>query len=190
MAIEVGLSTKQVEEIGTAGLLHDVGKIHEEFAPLLRKEDKLTDSEFALMQTHSAKGAELVGVISSFRGAIQGMVMSHHERWDGNGYPDGLSEDDIPFGSRIIMVCDTIDAMLTDRPYRKALGFDAVLAELQRCKESQFDARLVDLVESSLPLRRVLTEHLGSPVSTPVDLQRHSKRVSQANKLSWRSRLG
>ncbi len=193
MAVELGLSTGQLEEIETAGLLHDVGKIHEEFAPLLRKEDKLTDEEFALMQTHSAKGADLVGVISSFRGPIVGMVMSHHERWDGNGYPDGMAAEDIPLGSRIIMVCDTIDAMMTDRPYRKALGFDAVLAELQRCRESQFDPRLVDMVESSLAVRRTVAEQISKevlPVQAEADGPRHSKRVGSTSKPSWRSRLG
>lgn len=192
IAVEVDLSTAQVEEIGTAGLLHDVGKIHEEFAPLLRKEDKLTDEEFALMQTHSAKGAELVGVISSFQGSIVNMIMSHHERWDGNGYPNGLAGDNIPLGSRIIMVCDTIDAMMTDRPYRKALGFDVVLAELQRCRGSQFDPQVVDLVESSLAIRREVPELLGKATASVDDESegpRHSKRVSPRRPF-WRSKSG
>ena len=193
IAVEMRLPTNQVEEIGTAGLLHDVGKIYEEFAPLLRKADKLTDEEFALMQTHSAKGAELVGVISSFRGPIQGMVLSHHERWDGKGYPNGTEGGAIPLGSRIIMVCDTIDAMMTDRPYRKALGFDAVLAELQRCRESQFDPRLVDMVESSLAVRRTVAEQIGKgilPTQKEPDGPRHSRRVASTSKPFWRSRLG
>jgi len=161
IAAEMGLSTKNLEEISNAGLLHDVGKIHEEFAPLLRKADKLTDEEFALLQTHSVKSAELVGIITSFRGAIQTMVRSHHERWDGNGYPDGLTKDNIPLGSRIIMVSDTIDAMTTDRPYRKALPVDTVIAELQRCRGTQFDPTIVDLAVSSLGIRRMISEAGG-----------------------------
>jgi hypothetical protein len=146
-----------------AALLHDVGKIHEEFAPLLRKAEKLTEAEFALLQTHSAKGAELVHIISSFRGKIEAMVRNHHERWDGDGYPDGLAGEEIPLGSRIIMVSDTIDAMTTDRPYRKALGVDVVMAELQRCKGTQFDARLVDVVASSVAIRRIIAEATDLP---------------------------
>jgi len=161
IAAEMGLSTKKLEEINSAGLLHDVGKIHEEFAPLLRKAEKLTDEEFALLQTHSLKSAELVGIITSFRGPIQNMVRSHHERWDGGGYPDGLAQEEIPLGSRIIMVADTIDAMTTDRPYRQALTVDSVIAELQRCSGTQFDPALVDLAISSLGIRRMISEAGG-----------------------------
>jgi HD-GYP domain-containing protein (c-di-GMP phosphodiesterase class II) len=192
IAIEAGLSTKDVEDVGAAGLLHDVGKIHEEFAPLLRKEDKLTDEEFELLQTHSAKSAELVGIISGFRGAVESMVLSHHERWDGNGYPNGLSTDEIPFGSRIIMISDTIDAMTTDRPYRKALGFEAVVSELQRCKGTQFDPNLVELVIDSLAVRRILAEQIDTgvkPTSDVLDSPGRSKRVPKQAKSFWRTGL-
>ena len=163
IAAELGVPGKELEQIESAALLHDVGKIHEEFAPLLRKAEKLTEAEFALLQTHSAKGAELVHIISSFRGKIEAMVRNHHERWDGEGYPDGLAGDDIPLGARIIMVSDTIDAMTTDRPYRKALGVDVVMAELQRCKGTQFDARLVDVVANSVAIRRIISEGTDVP---------------------------
>ncbi|HSM16407.1 MAG TPA: HD domain-containing phosphohydrolase [Gemmatimonadales bacterium] len=163
IAAELGVPGKEMEQIESAALLHDVGKIHEEFAPLLRKAEKLTEAEFALLQTHSAKGAELVHIISSFRGKIEAMVRNHHERWDGEGYPDGLAGEDIPLGARIIMVCDTIDAMTTDRPYRKALGVDVVMAELQRCKGTQFDARLVDVVANSVAIRRIIAEATDLP---------------------------
>jgi hypothetical protein len=132
----MGLQIRDVEQVHTAALLHDVGKIHEEFAPLLRKEDRLTPDETALMQTHSARSAELVGIISKFRGFIQESVRHHHERWDGKGYPNGLSGHEIPLASRIILVADTIDAMTTDRPYRKRLPLDVVIGELQKCRGS------------------------------------------------------
>ena len=187
ISIELGLSTRDVEEIATAGLLHDVGKIHEEFAPLLRKEDKLTAEEFELLQTHSAKSAELVGTISRFRGNICNMVLCHHERWDGKGYPNGLAGSDIPLGSRIVMVSDTLDAMITDRPYRKALGFDHVLAELQRCSGSQFDPALVEIVVSSLAVRRIVAKTFGKasrhPIS-PVEHAGHSQRIGRSI-VSW-----
>ena len=157
IAVELGLSAREIEQIETAALLHDVGKIHEEFAPLLRKEGRLTPEETALMQTHSVRSAELVGIISKFRGFIQDSVRHHHERWDGQGYPDGLSGKSIPLPARIILISDTIDAMTTDRPYRKRLRLDVVIAELQKCKGTQFDPELVDVAFSSVAVRRLIS---------------------------------
>jgi hypothetical protein len=156
VAVELGLPAREIEQVETAALLHDVGKIHEEFAPLLRKEGRLTDEETALMQTHSAKSADLVGIISKFQGFIHESVRHHHERWDGQGYPDGLSGKDIPLGARIILIADTIDAMTTDRPYRKRLPLDVVLAELQKCKGTQFDPALIQVVVASVAVRRLI----------------------------------
>ena len=157
IAVELGLSAREIEQVETAALLHDVGKIHEEFAPLLRKEGRLTAEETALMQTHSSRSADLVGIISKFRGFIQDSVRHHHERWDGQGYPVGLSGKSIPLASRIILISDTIDAMTTDRPYRKRLGLDVVIAELQKCKGTQFDPDLVDVAISSVAVRRLIS---------------------------------
>jgi hypothetical protein len=157
IAVELGLSAREIEQVETAALLHDVGKIYEEFAPLLRKEGRLTPEETALMQTHSSRSADLVGIISKFRGFIQESVRHHHERWDGQGYPSGLSGRNIPLAARIILISDTIDAMTTDRPYRKRLGLDIVIAELQKCKGTQFDPDLVDVAVSSVAVRRLIS---------------------------------
>jgi hypothetical protein len=187
VALELGLSAKEVESVETAALLHDVGKIHEEFAPLLRKESRLTPEETALMQTHSTKSAELVGIISKFRGFIQDSVRHHHERWDGEGYPLGLSGKNIPLGSRIILISDTIDAMTTDRPYRKRLGLDVVIAELQKCKGTQFDPELIDVVISSVALRRLIA---GTATSNEAEAAApsRSRRVSWPAAALWRTR--
>jgi hypothetical protein len=186
IALELGLSSKEVEDIETAALLHDVGKIHEEFAPLLRKEGRLTPEETALMQTHSTKSADLVGIISKFRGFIQESVRHHHERWDGQGYPTGLSGAHIPLGSRIILVSDTIDAMTTDRPYRKRLSLDVVVAELQKCRGTQFDPSVVEVVVSSVAVRRLISE-----AATPSDRftisPTRSRRVSGPISSIWRA---
>lgn len=136
-----GLSSRQVEEVGTAALLHDVGKIHEEFAPILRQPRKLTDAEYEVMKTHSAKGATLVAKVSHFK-AIVPAVRGHHERWSGRGYPDGLAGDEIPIGARIITLADTIDAMTTVRPYRPPRSMDEVREELERVSGTQFDPRI------------------------------------------------
>ncbi|HWA57199.1 MAG TPA: HD-GYP domain-containing protein [Gemmatimonadales bacterium] len=178
IAQESKVSTEEIEQVYTAAILHDVGKIHEEFAPLLRKESKLTPEETALLQTHAAKSAELVGIISSFRGYIQNAVRSHHERWDGGGYPDGLAGEDIPLGARIIMISDTADAMMTDRPYRKRLPIEAVIGELQKYRGTQFDPRLVDLVINSVAIRRVMAElQSGSTAILAPPADGGSKRV-------------
>jgi HD-GYP domain-containing protein (c-di-GMP phosphodiesterase class II) len=158
IALDLGLSSELVEEVENAALLHDVGKIHAEFAPLLSKEGKLAPEEWELMKTHAAKSADLVGLFSRFKGHVQDSVRHHHERWDGLGYPDGISGDQIPLGARIIMIADTVDAMTTDRPYRKALGFDIVIGELQKHRGTQFDPHLVDRVVNSVTVRRIATQ--------------------------------
>jgi HD-GYP domain-containing protein (c-di-GMP phosphodiesterase class II) len=187
IAVESGLSARDIEEVETAALLHDVGKIHEEFAPVLRKEGRLTDEETALMQTHSTRSAELVGIISKFRGFIQDSVRHHHERWDGQGYPSGLSGNNIPLGSRVILIADTIDAMTTDRPYRKRLSLEVVVAELQKCKGTQFDPRLVDVAISSVAVRRLISGSL-SPSSPESSGPLRSLRVSWPSGSLWKAR--
>jgi putative nucleotidyltransferase with HDIG domain len=186
IALELGLSASEVEQIETAALLHDVGKIHEEFAPLLRKEARLTPEETTIMQTHSTRSAELVGIISKFRGFIQDSVRHHHERWDGQGYPNGLSGKGIPLGSRIIVISDTVDAMTTDRPYRKRLGLDIVIAELQKCKGSQFDPELIDVVITSVAVRRLI---VGTTTLNEASIESpRSRRVSWPSATLWKAR--
>jgi HD-GYP domain-containing protein (c-di-GMP phosphodiesterase class II) len=163
-----GLGNDEIEKIYKAALLHDVGKMYEEFAPLLRKESKLTQEERELLQTHAIRSAELVGIVSGFKGAVLESVRSHHERWDGRGYPNGISGENIPLGARIIMVSDTIDAMTTDRPYRKALTVDVVMSELQKHRGTQFDPQLVDLVLGSVTIRRKISSSSAqSQANTP-----------------------
>lgn len=186
IAVEFGLSAREIEQVETAALLHDVGKIHEEFAPLLRKESRLTAEETVLMQTHSSRGAELVGIISRFRGFIQDSIQHHHERWDGQGYPTGLAGKDIPLGARIILISDTVDAMTTDRPYRKRLPLDLVVAELQRCKGTQFDPDLADLVISSVAIRRLITAEVVGELTG--HREGTTKRISWATMGLWKSR--
>jgi putative nucleotidyltransferase with HDIG domain len=186
LAQQLGLGAKAVEQVRTAALLHDVGKIHEEYAPLLRKEGKLDATERALMQTHATRSAELVGTISGFRGAIVEAVRHHHERFDGSGYPKGVAGQAIPVGARIIMIADTVDAMTTDRPYRKALTYERVTAELQRCAGTQFDPELVELFLQSSAIRDAIvlrTEGLAAsavPIVPPSMWRRAMDRAGRA----------
>ena len=142
--------------------MHDVGKIHEDFAPLLRKAGRLSPEERMLMQAHPVRSADLAGTIAEFRGRVQTDIRNHHENYDGTGYPDGLIGEAIPIGARIIMIADTIDAMTTDRPYRKALTLQKALEELDKHAGRQFDPKLVALVSKSPGIRRLLGPQLVS----------------------------
>lgn len=158
IAVDLGLQPEEIEDIENAALLHDVGKIHAEFAPLLQKEGKLDDQEWAVMKSHSVRSAELVSSFSRFQGNVVSCVRHHHERWDGKGYPDQISGTEIPLGARIITIADTIDAMTTNRPYRNALSLEVVLAELNKCKGTQFDPELIELTVNSVTVRRLISD--------------------------------
>jgi len=177
VARELGLPPKHVDDIATAALLHDVGKIYEEFAPLLRKEGRLSPEERMLMQGHPVRSADLVGTIAEFRGRVQADIRNHHENFDGTGYPDGLAADGIPIGARIIMIADTIDAMTTDRPYRKALTLQRALEELNKHAGRQFDPKLVQLVFKSPSIRRLLGPQLASDATLPPSMQASSRTM-------------
>jgi HD-GYP domain-containing protein (c-di-GMP phosphodiesterase class II) len=187
IATDLGLDAKLVDEIENAALLHDVGKIHAEFAPLLSKEGRLTEDEWEIMKTHSAKSAELVALFSRFKGNVLESVRWHHERWDGKGYPDGIAAEAIPLGARIIMVSDTIDAMSTDRPYRKALSFEKVVSELIKYRGIQFDPALVDATVNSVTIRRMVSDKdfLAEQASTIKSDRRPSSRPALRSQKSF-----
>ena len=148
IARAIGLSGNQVERVRIAALLHDVGKIHEIYAPLLQKPEKLTPAEWEIMQGHPIKSSELVMTVSHLADIVL-PVRHHHENWDGSGYPDGLAGEQIPLASRIVLFADTIDAMTTDRPYRKALGEAQVRSELVKYRAKQFDPYICDKLIAS-----------------------------------------
>jgi putative nucleotidyltransferase with HDIG domain len=145
IARAIGLSPTQVERVGVAALLHDVGKIDENFAPILAKTGRLTPDEWEIMKRHPIRGSELVGMLSSLRDIVSS-VRHHHENWDGTGYPDGIKGDSIPLASRIIMFADTLDAITTDRPYRKALDIEDARREFVKFRGRQFDPLICDRV--------------------------------------------
>src|SRR5437763_1712067 len=163
IAGELRMSATGVDEIKRAALLHDVGKIYEEFAPLLRKEGKLTPEERMTMRTHVIRSAQLVETATRLRGSVQAMIRHHHENFDGSGYPDGLTSNDIPMGARIIMIADTIDAMTTDRPYRRAMSLSRAIEELEAFAGRQFDPQLVKLVSKSASIRRLVGGDRSAP---------------------------
>lgn len=143
IAEELGLNRISVERITSAALLHDIGKIEEVYTEILRKPDALTSDERAIIESHVTRGEQLLRDLSSVPEEVVRIVRHHHEREDGTGYPDGLLGDEIPIGSKIIVVCDAVDAMLSDRPYRKALPLQAVIDQLAEHAGRQFDHRVV-----------------------------------------------
>ena len=167
IARAAGVGTKQADRIAVAALLHDVGKIHEEFAPILRKPGRLTDSEFEIMKSHPEKGARLIGKVSHFADLVP-LVEAHHESWHGRGYPKRLKEDEIPLGARIIALADTIDAMSTSRPYREALGPDVVRAEIAAESGRQFDPRLCEAVLLPVAWQEIVREIWIATTEYPV----------------------
>ena len=145
IARALGLSARETDRVGRAALLHDVGKIHEIYAPILLKPGRLTPEEWRIMQTHPVKSEELVQTVSSLRDLL-GPIRHHHENWDGTGYPDQIAGERIPLGARIITLADTIDAMTTDRPYRQALSADEVRSEIVRQRAVQYDPVICDAI--------------------------------------------
>jgi len=142
------LADRDVERVSRAALLHDIGKIGEKYTFVLNKDGPLTNDERLLMQQHSVDGANLLARMSTF-GDIVPLVRHHHENWDGSGYPDGLSGENIPLPSRIIMFADTIDAMTSSRPYRRALEPEAVRTEIFKLRGRQFDPKIADVLLKS-----------------------------------------
>jgi putative nucleotidyltransferase with HDIG domain len=143
---EFGLRQKALAELEAAALLHDVGKIEIRYEKILKKPSELTPEEMEIIQSHVTRGVEILTALSSVSKRVVEGVRHHHELWDGTGYPDKLSGESIPIYGRIIKLADAIDAMLSDRPYRKALSLDTVREELNRFQGIQFDPKLVEVV--------------------------------------------
>jgi putative nucleotidyltransferase with HDIG domain len=172
IARAVGLADSESERIGRAALLHDVGKIHEKYASVLSKTDKLSPEEWGLIQEHSADGAALVATMTHLSDIVLS-VRHHHENWDGTGYPDRLAGELIPVASRIIRFADTIDAMTTERPYRGPMSEPEVRAEIVRCRGTQFDPIISDRLLSSA----LWSSLFSSPAIGSVEPQRHRLAV-------------
>jgi ribonuclease P protein subunit RPR2 len=152
-ALDPALLDDQSVEYGF--LLHDIGKIG---IPdqILQKEGSLTPSERRLLQTHTVLGEQLLSDVALLQGQGLRIVRHHHERWDGRGYPDGLGEVEIPLGARVFAVADALDAMTSDRPYRRACSWEEATAEITRESGRQFDPGVVEVFRERRPgLRRI-----------------------------------
>ena len=162
VARRLGLPERDLPDLGRGALLHDIGKIGVPDAILL-KPGKLSEAEWAEMRRHPQIGYDILRSIH-FLAASAEMVLAHQERWDGAGYPHGLSGDAIPIGARIFAIADTYDAMTSDRPYRKAGSREAARAEIAKFAGTQFDARCA---EAFLSMKEAELDELARLAGAP-----------------------
>jgi putative nucleotidyltransferase with HDIG domain len=138
IARELGMSDREIADIEVAGLIHDIGKVQIP-AEILGKPGAITALEYAILQTHAEAGYRIV-VSANMEVSISEMVYQHHERCDGSGYPRGLTAEQLLPGAKVLAVADVVEAMMSHRPYRPALGIDAALAEIERGAGTAYDA--------------------------------------------------
>jgi putative nucleotidyltransferase with HDIG domain len=155
VAEALGLGEEDRQILGHAGMLHDIGKIGVADA-ILNKPYVLSEDDRKIIENHPLFGGTILAPLR-FLERVQALVRHHHERFDGTGYPEGLKGETIPFGARIIAVCDAYDAMTSDRPYRKALSHEAAVGEVRAKSGTQFDPQIVtvflEIVEQGRPVR-------------------------------------
>jgi putative nucleotidyltransferase with HDIG domain len=143
VAGRIGLNAEQRRNLEFGALLHDVGKIAIP-KEIINKPGKLNSDEWTIIKTHTLEGQKLLDTVGGFMRDVGLIVRSHHERWDGAGYPDGLAGEEIPLEARVIACCDTWSAMRTDRSYRKAIAYELAVAEIRSVSGSQLDPRIVE----------------------------------------------
>lgn len=165
IARELSLGRQLTRNIETAALLHDIGKIDQAYHDVLRQDGPLSESQKDLIKQHPQRGVNLIKSVRSIDDEILKFVKHHHERYDGTGYPEGLQGSDIPIGARVIMVADTIDAMLTERPYRDALSPAVVEEELVAEKGAQFDPNIVAAALDAALLNPANIERIDDTIS-------------------------
>ena len=152
LGVATGMDEAAADDLLHAAPMHDVGKIG---IPdrILQKPGKLDADEWAIMQTHASIGADIIGehAPGGMLALAREIALSHHEKWDGSGYPRGLARDNIPLAGRIVAVADVFDALTSVRPYKRAWALDDAVGYLQEQKGRHFDAELVDLFVQQLP---------------------------------------
>jgi putative nucleotidyltransferase with HDIG domain len=142
IASEIGLSDTQIQGIRLAGLVHDIGKIHIP-AEILSKPTQLTEIERQMIRTHPQTAYDILSTVE-FHWPVATVVLQHHERMDGSGYPHGLTKGEILLEARILAVADVVEAMASDRPYRPAHGIEEALAEIEEQAGTLYDRQAVE----------------------------------------------
>jgi len=162
---ELGLSSKEVEALRAAALLHDIGKLA---VPehIINKPGRLTPEEFEKLKIHPIVGAEILERVA-FPYPVAPIVRAHHEKWDGSGYPQGLAGEEIPVGARILAAVDCLDALATDRQYRKALPLDEAMDRVVQMSGTSFDPRVVEVLKRRYVELEQIAQNQSMSTSTP-----------------------
>ncbi len=179
LAEEIGLSPERVRSIRIAGLLHDLGKVTVS-ERILNKPGKLTEEEFAKVKQHAPVGAMIIISEAETLQQLAPIVRHHHERFDGNGYPDGLAHEDIPLEARILAVADVFDAMTHERSYRKALSRTEAISEVERGAGTQFDPAVVKAFLA-------LVKRQGDELAAPAQAASEDRQLAAARAAGRRS---
>lgn len=184
LGYELGLDKEQLKSLELGSLLHDIGKIGVPDA-ILRKPGALDEDEWVKMRQHPLHGQQILHGIEFLEGASR-VVAQHHEKWDGSGYPLGLTGEDIDLNARIFAVADAFDALTSDRVYRKAQSYEAAAAELDRCSAQHFDPKIVEAFHRvsqeewealrrtpivSVQEKRALRQHWPTPLEFRLDMR-------------------
>ena len=175
IAKDMELSPQDLDALRAAALLHDIGKLA---VPdhIINKPGRLTPEEFEKMKIHPIVGAEILEKVA-FPYPVAPIVRSHHERWNGEGYPDGLKGEEIPIGARILAAVDCLDALASDRQYRKALPLDEAMAQIARESGAAFDPRVVEmLARRYLDLERMVTENQAEALKDAQEVRQAVER--------------
>ncbi len=169
LAKALGMPEQEIQGVKTAALLHDIGKLA---VPehILSKPGPLTQEEFQKIRIHPQVGAEIISAVP-FPYPVAPLILSHHERWDGRGYPQGLRGEDIPLGARILTVVDYFDALTSDRPYHRAMEHDAALSVLEQESGKALDPRVVTMFFAQLPLLAAEADRLEQGPSRRLSLE-------------------
>jgi len=157
-----GLDERQSHAVERVALFHDIGKIHEALFDIVHDDDRLTEADRRAIDTHPRRGAQVLAPLEAFYPELPAGVLSHHERWDGTGYPRRLKGKRIPLEARIVTIADTFDAVSHSRRYRRGRGIDDALEVIREGRGTQFDPELVDLVLLPPVIDRLMREHLSS----------------------------
>src|SRR5258706_13937190 len=178
LARALGMNSNEIQGVKTAALLHDIGKLA---VPehILSKPGPLTQEEFQKIRIHPQVGAEIISGVP-FPYPVAPLILSHHERWDGKGYPAGLKGEDIPLGARILSVVDYFDALMSERPYHKAMSFDAAIGLLRQESGKALDPRVVQMFIEMYPALAAESDASSDPARKLTRVPSHAPAAAPA----------
>ena len=188
---ELGLEEHQCRSVERIALFHDVGKIHQALFDIVHDGKPLSREERRKIATHPQRGAQVLAPLATFYPDLQAGVLSHHERWDGTGYPRHLRGEQIPLEARVVTIADTFDALTHNRRYRRGRSVEAALKVIREGRGKQFDPALVDLVDTPSVAKRLARTHLRETKHHTLggkDVRRsHTRERAPDVSFRWRS---